>query len=239
VDAAANAYFAPAAAAAAPAPAAPSKGALNALFDAYEKKDDAADTVGVNGTVAYLADLGVAPSDVAAFVVSEIVRSPTLGEITREGFGAGWSALGADTLDKQRRLVAGRRAALAGSAELRRAVYAHAFRLGLTESNQRSIEKDTALGFWSVLLAPPAFEWSTPRHDWLGEWIEFVGQANAKGVNKDVWEQTLKFAGETLKDESLSWWDENSAWPALIDEFVEWVKEKRGGKKAGDEEMEY
>jgi len=221
-----------------PASSTSGKAALAALFDSYEKKDDA-DTIGVNGTVAYLADLGVSPSDVAAFIVSEIVASPTLGEMTRDGFAGGWAALGCETLDKQRKVVVQRRAGLAANPTLRRAVYAHAFRLGLTESNQRSIEKDTALGFWSVLLAPPAFEWSTPTHDWLGEWIEFVGQASAKGVNRDVWEQTLKFAGETLKDESLSWWDENSAWPALIDEFVEWVKEKRGGNKVGDEEMEY
>jgi DCN1-like protein 1/2 len=50
----------------------------------------------------------------------------------------------------------------------------------------------------------------------------------------------MSFAVETLKDESLSWWDENSAWPALIDEFVEWVKKKRGDTRGvEDEEMEY
>lgn len=26
----------------------------------------------------------------------------------------------------------------------------------------------------------------------------------------------------------MGWWDENGAWPGVIDEFVAWVGEKRG-----------
>lgn len=46
-----------------------------------------------------------------------------------------------------------------------------------------------------------------------------------------MWDQTLSFAEKTLSDESLSWWSEDSAWPGVIDEYVEYVqKEKRGGE---------
>jgi DCN1-like protein 1/2 len=38
----------------------------------------------------YLQELGVDPEGVDCFAASEIVQSPTLGEITREGFVNGW-----------------------------------------------------------------------------------------------------------------------------------------------------
>jgi DCN1-like protein 1/2 len=54
-----------------------------------------------------------------------------------------------------------------------------------------------------------------------------------KSVNKDMWNETLKFAKLTLEDETMSFWTEESSWPSVIDEFVDWVKnEKRGGEKA-------
>lgn len=43
------------------------------------------------------------------------------------------------------------------------------------------------------------------------------------------------FAEKTLADEALSFWSEDSAWPGVIDEFVEYIKtDKRGGQNAGD-----
>lgn len=235
VQQAANAYFNVSLPHTTPAA---SKNTLSRLFDKYEKKD--ADTINVNGTMTYFGDLGINPEQYTAFVVSEILKCPTLGEIQRDSFTAAWSELGGDTIDKQKKIIAMRCASLSSDVNARKAVYTYAFKLGLTESNQRTIEKDVALQMWNVLLAPPMSSWKTKSHDWLNEWTEFVTQANTKGVNKDVWEQTFKFAQETLKDETLSWWNENSAWPALIDEFVEWIKAKSGGGAGGeDEDMEY
>ena len=34
-----------------------------------------------------------------------------------------------------------------------------------------------------------------------------------------------------MEDETLLWWDENGAWPSVIDDFVAYVRdEKRGGQ---------
>lgn len=62
---------------------------------------------------------------------------------------------------------------------------------------------------------------------------------HGKSVNQDIWNETLKFWEQTVGDESLGWWsEETSAWPSVIDEFVVFVRdEKRGGAK-GDEDME-
>lgn len=216
-----------------------SKSALGRLFDKYDRKSNDQDTTTIDGTMAYFTALGVDPTSVDTLIVSEIVKSPSLGEITRDGFTTGWSEHGCDTLDRQKRYITSRRSVLSSDPFARKNLYTNTFKLGLTETNQRTIQKVSAMGFWEVLLAPPMMTWKTASRDWLKEWLEFVAQSNTKGVNRDVWEQTLKFAHETLRDESLSWWDENSAWPALIDEFVEWIKEKYGAGTKEDEEMEY
>ena len=55
-----------------------------------------------------------------------------------------------------------------------------------------------------------------------------------------MWNETLKFAQLTLQDEAISFWNEESSWPSVIDDFVGWVKkEKRGGDEPKTEEMEY
>lgn len=38
------------------------------------------------------------------------------------------------------------------------------------------------------------------------------------------------FAQKTLEDGSMSWWSEDGAWPGVIDDFVAFVRERRGGE---------
>jgi len=217
-----------------------SKSALTKLFDKFASASSNPDTLDVAATQKYFEAIGVDIEDISSFIVAEIVKCPSMGEITRAGFTTGWSDVGCDTLDKQKRAVQTRRSKLTSDLALRHTVYMFAFNLFLTETSQKSVEKDTAIELWKMLLSPPAFNWKTTNNDWLVMWLEFLSQSSAKGVNKDLWNQTMSFAVETLKDESLSWWDENSAWPALIDEFVEWVKKKRNDTRGvEDEEMEY
>jgi DCN1-like protein 1/2 len=43
-----------------------------------------------------------------------------------------------------------------------------------------------------------------------------------------MWNQTFEFFQKTMQDETLSFWSEDGAWPGVIDEFVAFIKEKRG-----------
>lgn len=117
-------------------------------------------------------------------------------------------------------------------------VYEYTFQLAKT-GNQKVINVETASAYWELLFTSPlsAVNWNTPSSSWSEWWIEFLNNEWKKSVNKDVWKQTLKFAQLTLQDEAISFWNEESSWPSVIDEFVEWVKrEKRGG--SGEDAME-
>jgi DCN1-like protein 4/5 len=50
-------------------------------------------------------------------------------------------------------------------------------------------------------------------------------QQDYKKINTDQWTNFLKFEREVKDD--LSNYDDNPAWPLLLDNFVEWLRKKR------------
>ncbi|KAJ6194751.1 hypothetical protein J3E72DRAFT_441089 [Bipolaris maydis] len=210
------------------------KSALNALFDKY-REDDAQDkdVVGVEGTMKFFADIGVNAEDLDALATFEIIQAPTMGEMSREGFVKGWTERNCDTVDKQRMYIQSVKEELPKNKELFTRVYKFTFPLARAQG-QKAVALDSAVVFWELLFGSPlsAVKWSTEKTPWLSWWTEFVNSQWKKSVNKDMWNETLKFAQLTLEDESMGFWSEESSWPSVIDEFVEWVKkEKRGDTK--------
>lgn len=130
-----------------------------------------------------------------------------------------------------------RRSQLSTDRSLFKEVYNHAFVLGLS-NNQKSLAADVAAEFWTLLFSKQGFEWRTPKTPWLDWWLQYQEEKWKKAVNKDLWRQTLTFAEETMKDESLGFWSEEASWPSVIDDFVEWVKVEKGRGSGGGEAME-
>ena len=55
-----------------------------------DPKTDEVDCISVEGTMRYLADLGINMESAEFLVPLEIVQAPALGEITKDGFVDGW-----------------------------------------------------------------------------------------------------------------------------------------------------
>lgn len=139
-----------------------------------------------------------------------------------------------ETLDKQKAFMKNVKRELPSNKELFTRVYKYTFIIAKNEG-QKAVTLENAVAYWSLLFGDSmsAVEWTSPNSPWLTWWIEFLTSQFKKSVNKDMWNETLKFAQLTLADEAMSFWNEESSWPSVIDEFVEWVKnEKRGGSKA-------
>ncbi|KAK0272182.1 Scaffold-type E3 ligase [Friedmanniomyces endolithicus] len=215
----------------------PLRKSLNSTFDKY--RDDPRnepDNIDVGGTSKLLGQLQIELDDVGALIFSDIVSSPSLGKITREGFVDGWAEVNIDSLPKMRNLVLQRRSALPSDRDIFKNVYNHTFTLALAPG-AKTLPLEMAVEFWRMLFTPPAYDWRTSGTPWLDWWLEFLPAKKTKAVNKDLWKQTLSFAEQTMRDDSLSFWNEESSWPSVIDEFVEWIrKEKRPG--GGGEAME-
>lgn len=136
-----------------------------------------------------------------------------------------------DTLDKQAAYINSLKSDLPKNKEAFAKVYNYTFQLAKT-AGQKAVPLETASAYWELLFTSPlsAVKWSSGSTPWTAWWIEFLNSQWKRSINKDVWNQTLKFAVLTLEDEAMSFWSEEASWPSVIDDFVEWVKnEKRGG----------
>ena len=97
---------------------------------------------------------------------------------------------------------------------------------------------DAALEFWQMFFGGKAkggTEWNSRRTPWLDWWLEFYETKTKRPVNKDLWNMVMELVSKTKEEggESLEWWNENGAWPMAVDEFVEFVKERRRGSMGG------
>ena len=145
-----------------------------------------------------------------------------------------------ETIDKQKTYIKNLKREMSGNRELFERIYRYSFNVAkATNSKQALLEQ--AIAVWDLLFGSPlsAIQWKSASTPWLDWWKEFLETSFKKSVNKDMWNETLKFAKLTLEDENMTFWTEESSWPSVIDEFVDWVKnEKRGGtqEEAMDEE---
>lgn len=113
-------------------------------------------------------------------------------------------------------------------------VYKYAFIVG-RESDQKSLGLENALIYWELLFAPPGMQWKNEHRDWLALWKKFLAEKWTRSVNRDMWNMALEFAFKSMEDDSLSFWNEDGAWPSVIDDFVQWCKDNGVGKS---EQME-
>ncbi|KAI9667344.1 MAG: Scaffold-type E3 ligase [Bathelium mastoideum] len=217
---------------------APVKNALGKLFDKYRDSKQEPDTIGTEGTMHYFQDIGVDLEGVDVLVASELLQCEIMGEIKRANFIDGWASTQADTLPKQKALLANRKASLAhpSSGPLFHAIYKHTWLIARPSPSAKIVALDAAIINWRTLFTPPARDWRSASTPWLEWWCEFCEQKWKRGVNRDMWEQLGKFAEESLKDEGLGWYSDEGAWPSVVDEFVGFVKERRGdgGQGKGD-----
>ncbi|OLN87126.1 Defective in cullin neddylation protein 1 [Colletotrichum chlorophyti] len=179
--------------------------------------------------MAYLGDLGVNIENAELLVVMEIVKAPSIGEITRKGYIDGWKETGAASRSAHIAHIKSAVKNLSTDLAYFRKVYRHTFVVS-KEPTQKALDLNIATVYWNVLFSSPGWQWKTKNQDWLKLWLEFLEEKWTRSVNRDMWNQILEFAMKTIGDETLSFWSEDGAWPSVIDDFVAWCKEKGIGK---------
>ncbi|KAM0421630.1 hypothetical protein ACHAPD_000067 [Fusarium lateritium] len=207
---------------------------LDALFGQLQDTNDEKDKLELESTMSYLTDkLKVSIENAELLVALELLQAPAVGIITRRGYVDGWKVTGAGATHQEhaahlRKLIK----SLSSDQALFKKVYRHAFVAG-RETDQKALSLENAFVYWEILFTPPGMEWKTSNHDWLQLWKDFLKAKWTRSVNKDMWNMTLEFALKSMSDESLSFWNEDGAWPSVIDDFVEWCREKGIAKADG------
>ncbi|XP_048425841.1 DCN1-like protein 1 isoform X1 [Pyrus x bretschneideri] len=213
---------------------------LEELYNRY--KDPRVDMILVDGISLLCNDLQVDPQDIVMLVVSWHMKAATMCEFSKQEFIDGLESLGIDSLDKFREKIPFMRSELKDEQKFREIynfafgwakekvliyvcvgvrvcfvfMFIYTYIASFSFQGQKSLALDTAIGMWQLLFAEK--QWPYVEH-----WCQFLQARHNKAISRDTWSQLLEFARAV--DSSLSNYDAEGAWPYLIDEFVEYLKE--------------
>ncbi|KAK5669856.1 Scaffold-type E3 ligase [Batrachochytrium dendrobatidis] len=187
---------------------------ISALFDKY--KDAEEDAILLEGTEALCNDLNIDPTDVVTLVLAYHLKCENMCEFNRRGWQEGWLALQCDNIESMKAAVQQMRHEL-DDPKMARAVYIFTFNFA-KQSTQKGLGLESALAFWDLLLKD--------RYTHLNMWKEFLEEAHGKSITKDTWCLFWDFT-ESI-NEDFSNYDDDGAWPLLIDSFVVYAREKLG-----------
>ena len=212
----------------------------------------------LDSTMRYLSEkLTVSLENAELFVVLELVQAPSVGEISRQGYVDGWRLSGyvqcfklaparvdfpfhllpdpdiriRATPSHHEHAACVRRLVLRLSSDvaLFKRVYKYTFVAG-RERDQKALSLENAMVYWGMLFSTPGMLWKSKNYNWLDLWTTFLNEKWTRSVNRDMWNMALEFALKSMDDETLSFWNEDGAWPSVIDDFVEWCRQKGIGK---------
>lgn len=190
------------------------RAAIHQLYQQY--KDPNSEAVMAEGIMKLCEDLRIEPEDAAMLVLSWHFKAAAMGEFSREEFEGGLGRLGVDSLDKLRAKLPALRAQLDDPASYR-SIYTFAYGFSC-EKGQKCVQLEMALAMWQILIPPQ-------RWRYIEDWCEFLRKQHGRAVSRDTWTQLLDFMLNIKPD--FSNYDENGAWPYLLDEFVTKTKARQ------------
>uniref|UniRef100_A0A2K6LXT1 DCN1-like protein n=1 Tax=Rhinopithecus bieti TaxID=61621 RepID=A0A2K6LXT1_RHIBE len=140
------------------------------------------------------------------------LEAESMGFFTKEEWLKGMTSLQCDCTEKLQNKFDFLRSQLNDISSFKN-IYRYAFDFA-RDKDQRSLDIDTAKSMLALLLGRtwPLFS----------VFYQYLEQSKYRVMNKDQWYNVLEFSRTVHAD--LSNYDEDGAWPVLLDEFVEWQK---------------
>ena len=169
------------------------------------------------GVGRFCQDLKVDPSDIVMLVISWHFSAATMCEFSKEEFVDGMEDLGCTSTDDVRRKLPQLRAELKSDATFCE-VYKYAYGFAC-EKGQKCLQLDTAVAMWQLLFGEQG--WPLAKR-----WCSFLEANHKLAISKDTWSQLLDFTKLVRTEADLEKFDasSNSAWPYLIDDFVDHLR---------------
>ncbi|AOA62610.1 Scaffold-type E3 ligase [Komagataella phaffii CBS 7435] len=194
------------------------KGSLISLFNKY--KQDGEDYIGIDGTIQYIEDLEFEVEDPVVLALAEFLESTQMGVFERAKFVNNWEKAGISSIHEMRQKVLEFQRSLENDEQFLKKVYDFTFKF-LLDNNQRTLLKDTAVEYWKLLLSHYFGE------EKMSQWCQFINDEWQFAITKDQWQMLFLFMSEwNQKDNFIESYDENAAWPSMMDTFVEYLRAK-------------
>ncbi|CAL1358874.1 unnamed protein product [Linum trigynum] len=193
---------------------------IDNLFDTYA--NSSLGQIDPEGIETLCSDMKVEYTDVRILMLAWKMKAQRQGYFTKDEWQAGMKALKANTLLKLVKALS----ELKKEAEAPQNFedfYSFAFKYCLTEEKQKGVDIESTCELLKIVLG---YQFRS-QVDSLVEYLKV--QKDYKVINKDQWMGFLRFCKE-ISFPDMANYDENQAWPLILDNFVDWKKQKSGGR---------
>ncbi|XP_014901371.1 DCN1-like protein 2b isoform X1 [Poecilia latipinna] len=191
---------------------------LEQLYNRYKDPHDE-NKIGVDGIQQFCDDLNLDPASISILVVAWKFKAATQCEFSRKEFFDGMLELGCDSPEKLKAVLPRLEQDLKDNGKFKD-FYQFTFSFA-KNPGQKGLELEMAVAYWNLVL--------TDRFKFLDLWIRFLQEHHKRSIPKDTWNLLLDF-GNMIADD-MSNYDEEGAWPVLIDDFVEFARPIVAGNK--------
>eukprot|EP01103_Thecamoeba_quadrilineata_P018888 TRINITY_DN7436_c0_g1_i1.p1 TRINITY_DN7436_c0_g1~~TRINITY_DN7436_c0_g1_i1.p1 ORF type:complete len:268 (+),score=38.21 TRINITY_DN7436_c0_g1_i1:28-831(+) len=186
---------------------------LEALYSKYMDQDDP-EHIGPENISRFCKDLQIDPEDVIVLVLAWHLEASEMGYFSKKEFTNGFRKLGVDSIVNIKALIPTFTRNFEDPDTFKE-IYNYSFSFA-KERDKKLLDLQMAEAMIRLLLS---------RYEHTSHFLEFLKeQTNWKGINQDQWVNLLEFVVTITPD--LSNYDENSAWPVILDEYVEWRRAK-------------
>ncbi|XP_008402609.1 DCN1-like protein 2b isoform X1 [Poecilia reticulata] len=191
---------------------------LEQLYNRYKDPHDE-NKIGIDGIQQFCDDLNLDPASISILVVAWKFKAATQCEFSRKEFFDGMLELGCDSPEKLKAILPRLEQELKDNGKFKD-FYQFTFSFA-KNPGQKGLELEMAVAYWNLVL--------TDRFKFLDLWIRFLQEHHKRSIPKDTWNLLLDF-GNMIADD-MSNYDEEGAWPVLIDDFVEFARPIVAGNK--------
>lgn len=184
---------------------------LESVYNRYKDQSEP-EKIGMEGVVKFLEDLQLDPTSRLVLIIAWKFKAQTQCEFSRDEFINGMVELGCDSVDKLKSKLPSLEKEILDPSKFKE-FYQFTFNYA-KNPNQKGLDLEMALAYWNIVMAG--------RFKFLNLWSQFLKEHHKRSIPKDTWNLLLDFA--TTVNDDLGNYDEEGAWPVLIDDFVEYAR---------------